>query len=160
MNIIWQINPSYYKNINNFLNFSDSIYFCSYCCKYVESEKFKKLLISNPNPKFITENNYTKCFFCNRFIKGILTGPDIIKFIDSNISTYNYENNFYLLLTKITTWYYHDIYNDFGYLIKKKYNFNSAQIKNIYKYINVLYGLPSKLIINEKANDIVNLCNY
>lgn len=152
---IWKINPLLLKNINQL----DHIYFCSYCCAFIDSNKFKSLLVKVTNPDIYIKRNdiykypieYTKCYICNRLIHGILNGPDIIDFItyigDINIG----------LIKRISVWYYNDIYDDFGKNIKNIFNVDHNQVKNIYRAIKELKGLPSKDIINKKANEITDI---
>lgn len=152
---IWKINPLLVKNIDQL----DHIYFCSYCCAYVNSNKFKSLLVKATNPDICIKRDniykspqrYTKCYICDRLIHGILNGPDIIKFI-THIGDINV-----LLIKKISVWYYHDIYDNFGKNIKNIFNIDHNQVKNIYRAINDLKGLPSKEIINNKANEITDI---
>jgi hypothetical protein len=172
MNSIWKINSKFITNNDISLN---NIYFCSYCCSHVNLLEFRKLLIKETNPPYQIFNKYencidtysvpkiyTKCKICNRFLQGIQKGPDIIKFLDNkfNKKISDYDNNIYLQIGKVSTWYYHGIYDDFGNYLKKKYNYNSRQVKNIYQSINELYALPSLEVINEKAEYILNMVKY
>jgi len=183
MDSIWKINSKFISN--NDIPFNN-IYFCSYCCAHTESLDFRQMLVKDKNPPYEIINKYdkcsdnysqakfyTKCYICSRYIKGIQTGPDIIKYLDDvlnykqecNFSKQNSSNNrlpecessIYLQLGKISTWYYNKSYDNFGHYLKTRYGFNSAQTKNIYQSINELYALPSLEIINEKAEDIVRM---
>jgi len=177
MDTIWKINPKYYNNINREdKKFFDSIYLCSHCCSRIHSIGFRKLLVKEDNPDYNKKNNYndcsesykqpktyTICFICKRYIQGIQNGPDIIKFIDNSIKNSDIpecESSLCLQLGKISTWYFHDIYDDFGHYLKKRYNFNHQQLKNIYQSIYELYGLPSIETINDRANYLKIMIKY
>jgi len=170
MSNIWKINPIYTKHMKSYI---DDLYFCSYCCKYIDSRKFKSLLINEKNPltvkkidKMTCNNNYIpqtifcKCYFCDRFISGILNGPDIFTFlksVDQNNIQESLLNNF---ISKISVWYYNSIYDDFAIDLRKNLNFSKEHVKNISESIHDLKGLPSKEIINTKANELTNIILY
>lgn len=167
------------------------IYICSACLAYVQSNKFKKLLIYEPNPiikktydyaenkctviyfdkskqiftnynlnaSYLNPITYTKCTICQRWINGILSGPDIIVFLINYIQFNQIKSTdqLLLILSKNSIWYYNDIYDEFGHDLKNKFKFSHNEIQNIYKTINNLVGLPSIEIINSKIHDIYNL---
>lgn len=122
-----------------------NIYICVYCHSYIESNKNKSILI-----KQLTTEKNIKCYICNRYIIEINTGPNIINYITQNIS----NNNLLLNIAKYKIWYFNDIYDNFGYYLRHRFNFTHQQIKNIYQAINELYALPNINIINEKSNYI------
>ena len=174
MNSIWKINSDF--TINDNIPFNN-LYFCSHCVSHCNSLMFRKLLIKINNPPYEIINKYkqcidtysqpkfyTKCYICDRYLKGIVSGPDIIKFLDEafnykqkhNKIPYN-ESNVYLQLRKISIWHYHRPFDYFGHYIKNRYDLTSSQLKNIYQSINELYGLPLTETINEKAEYIVRL---
>ena len=169
--IIWKLNPSNKLNFNFEFDIDiDQTYFCVYCCKHVQNEKFKSLLIPEPDPNFILKQKlnecktsytnpiiYTKCFICQRYIKGILNGPDIINFIENSINDSECENNLLILISRFKIWYYHGIYDYFGMILKNKFSMSKNFIKNIYQVINELNGLPQIDIINQRAEYIINL---
>ena len=144
------------------------------CPPYIIINKYESCTDHYSQPAF-----YTKCYFCNRYIQGIQNGPDIIEFLDlafnkSNTKSHNKSHNksqtqthtqtdtncidnILLQLAKVSTWYYHKPYDYFGHDIKKRYNLNSEQIKNIYQNINELYGIPPVENIDEKVNYILDM---
>ena len=147
---------------------------CKYCYKYIDSKKhrliYKKIKISDKkSDKIYTinksvrdkisviSNQDIKCYICDRYIKEIKNGPNIIKFIDKN----KLNNNLILNIGKYKVWYFNDIYDNFGYYLRDKYSFTHDELTNIYKAIYELYALPNINIINEKATDIYNkFTNY
>ena len=168
MDSIWKINSKYLSDadFDNY-KFLSNIYLCTHCCIRTNSIKFRKMLKKDPNPQYQIVNKYescldvyakpfryTSCYICKRYIQGIQTGPDIVKFLDSSIQAEpaECESSIYLQLAKISTWYFHDIYDDFGHYLRKRYNFSHGQVKNIYQSIDELYGLPSIEIINQRAD--------
>jgi hypothetical protein len=140
---------------------------------HVYNKKFRSLLIPETKPKFILDQDlnlcktsytnpitYTKCFLCQRYIQGIINGPDIIKFIDNfeskNLSTDSKcEKDLLILISRFKVWYYHDIYDDFGIKLKNRFSMNKNTVRNIYQTINELYGLPQIDIINQRAEYII-----
>jgi hypothetical protein len=173
MDSIWKIDSKFTSN--NDIPFNN-IYFCSHCCSHSKLD-FRQMLVKDKNPphEIINKNQqcsdtysqpkfYTKCYICNRYIKGIQSGPDIIKYLDDALN-YKKESNkipecessICLQLGKMSIWYYNGPYDDFGHYIKNRYGFNSLQTKNIYQSINELYSLPPLEIINEKTDDVVRM---
>lgn len=144
MNLIWKINPSYIEKYND-------LYFCKYCVKYTD-DNFKKLLICETKPLMKNlKNEYCKCYFCNRIIKGIIYGPNIIKYLEIK----KLNSSTLLELSRVSVWYYHDVYDEFGIKLRNKFNFSKEEIKNIYQCIKVLYGIPQIDYIRKKADDLI-----
>jgi hypothetical protein len=155
MNNIYKLNtnPNTNANLNTNINFNTSLldtYFCSYCLAYVESNKFKSLLvITNPKSK------NSKCHFCERYLSQISNGPDFVKFMLMALDNKESESSILLRLAKISVWYYNDLMDNFVTFLKTQLLLDDGQIKNIYQVINELKALPSKQIINSKANIII-----
>ena len=144
---------------------------CLYCHSYIKSSKCKSIFTliktsnknKNKNKKYLINksitnttsyitNNDIKCYICDRYIKEINSGPNIINYIKDNIS----NNNLILNIGKYRVWYFNDIYDNFGYYLRDKFELSHDEIKNIYQAIYELYALPNINIINEKAEDIYN----
>jgi len=162
--IIWKLNPELIKNMKNQDTNLKKLYFCTPCCKYVRCNKFKSFLIKDENPIFIDFKNgrltYTKCYICERMIQGIIKGPDIMNMISYCYKYEDLEDSLLIKLGKIKVWYYHDIYDNFSHDLINKFKIDIKKVKNMYRLINELYGLPSELIINSKAEDITKFVLY
>ena len=143
-------------------------YICKYCYSYIESNRCKSIFvrtqISDKDKKYSINKSVTnitsyisnsdiKCYICDRFIKEINSGPNIINYITNHIS----DNNLILNIARYKVWYFNDIYDNFGYYLRDRFKFTHAEIKNINQAISELYALPNINIINEKAEDIYNL---
>ena len=126
---------------------------------------YKKVILSNKpkdktysiNKSILDKTTYIsnqdiKCYICNRFLREIKNGPNIIKFIEKN----KLNNNLILNIGKYKVWYFNDIYDNFGHYLRDKYSFTHNELTNIYQAIYELYALPNINIINEKAEDIYN----
>jgi hypothetical protein len=159
--------------INNKLNYYKQYYICSYCYNYIDNNPLKKHLVKADKINLYLNNNYetcsdsydhklsyTKCITCNRFLQGILNGPDIITFIEESVKNNETTSSFMLRLKKSSAFYFNDIYDNFGIIVRQKFNFSHEQMKNIHQSINELYGLPHINVINERAEDIYNYIIY
>lgn len=144
-----------------------NIHICSYCYSYIKSNRcrsiFKQTKISNSTKSYTINKSITnttsyisnhdiKCYICDRFIRQINSGPNIINFIKENKS----NSSLILNIGKFKVWYFNDIYDNFGHYLRDKFKFSHLQIKNINQAIYELYALPNINIINEKAEDIYN----
>jgi hypothetical protein len=98
-----------------------------------------------------SKNEYCKCYLCNRIIKGILYGPNIIKYLENK----KLDSLLLLQLSRVSVWYYHDVYDEIGFKLKKIFNLSSDEVKNIYQSIRVLYGIPQIDYIKSKANELI-----
>ncbi len=144
--------------MNNILKFEHSkkpnIYICSYCLALIKSEQFKSLLVNTDANELKLIHN-TKCFICDRFINGILKGPDILKFLLVALYDKDEESDYLLRIAKISNWYYHNTIEHFTMYLKTQLKFNHGQIKNIYQAINELYTIPTKDELNQKVTDLI-----
>jgi hypothetical protein len=123
-----------------------NIHICVFCYNYIESKKVKKQFTSTNICK-----NDDKCKICDRYIDGIINGPNIIDFINNN----KLENDFFIKMNKYKSWYFNDIYDNFGYYLKNKFKYSHEELKNIYQSIDDLQALPNITIINTKAKDLI-----
>ena len=145
----------------------DDIYVCDYCFRRVVNNNIKKSFIVVDDPKNIIlidkmtcagnykRAYYTKCFSCKRLLYGIVNGPDIIKFIRKIKN----KTDLYMLLEKISVWYYNYDYDKFGKHLRSL-GFDKETTKNIYHHIKELQALPADEIINNRLNDLVIAIGY
>ena len=161
MDYIWKFNQKNMTKSNIVKSNIDlsNIFFCSYCLKYVNSIQLKSILNIEPNINTRHSNskiNDSKCYLCQRYLIGILNGPDIIKFINMSKDKNIQDDHILLNLAKVSVWYYNDIEDDFAHNLKQIFKFNNSELINIYQAINNLKALPSKKIINEKILFLMN----
>lgn len=121
-----------------------NLYLCKYCLSHINNPLFKSMIISST-----IKTKSSKCFICNRYLYGIYYGPELLNIINTE------PNN----LSKYSTIYYNDIYDNIGFDLMRIYNYSHEQVKNIYQQITNLKGLPSENYINEMAEDFL-IKNY
>jgi hypothetical protein len=144
-----------------------------WCCSYIKSKHFLQILVKSNDFAKNTKNESTffslqtqsetktnlrcaKCYICQRFIKGILQGYNLIDYLQKTSSNCNFlTDNMLIQLTKPSVWYYNDISDNIGHELKNKFNLSREDIKNIYRCIKNIKGLPSIEIINNKANEVI-----
>ena len=127
--------------MNKIWKTKSNIHVCMFCYNYIESNKCKSLFSQTDINKNI------KCYICNRYIYGIVNGPNIVEYIEDNRT----NNDFLIIMNKYKSWYFNDVYDNFGYYLKHKFKLSHNELKNIYQSINDLQALPNVSIINEKA---------
>ena len=142
MDKIWKINPLYNKY--------NDLYFCKYCIKYTDNNFKKKIIIEKKPLIKNSKNEYNKCYICNRMLKGIIYGPNIIKYLENK----KLDSLLLLKLSRVSVWYYHDIYDEMGYKLKEKFNLSSEEVKNLYQCIKELYGIPNRDVIYNKIDEL------
>lgn len=113
-----------------------NLYLCKYCLSHINNPFFKNSIILAT-----IKTKSLKCFICNRYLYEIYNGPELLNIIN------NEPNN----LSKYSTIYYNDIYDNIGFDLMQKYNYSHEDVKNIYQQITNLKGLPSKKYINDLA---------
>lgn len=131
---------------------TQNIHICQYC--HIKIKKEIQELIK-PSIEIDINNIHSKerCYICERYITSIINNNNIITYIELNKNKSSIDE-LILNISRYRIWYYNDIYDNFGYDLKNRFNFNHNQLKNIYQAITDLYALPTQTIIDNKADDL------
>ena len=133
--------------MDNIWKTKSNTHICNFCYNYIDTSTSKSFFKKTNNI-----NKNIQCYTCNRNIYNIINGPNIIEYIEDNRT----NNDFFIIMNKYKSWYFNDIYDNFGYYLKQKFKLSHNELKNIYQSINDLQALPNINIINEKIDDLIN----